>query len=123
MCLAGALQFYWRSDSQPNVKDKTYKMTQLEQARKGVITPEMKAVAETERRDPEFIRDGLVAGTIAIPKNSNHTFSTICISDNYIRTIRKLGARNRRLILRILDRSLRLICICKYVRPEYFFGL
>ena len=47
-------------------------MTQLESARKGVITPEMKAVAEAEGLDVEFIRDGVAKGRIVIPANINH---------------------------------------------------
>src|SRR5689334_6992486 len=47
-------------------------MTQLEAARKGQITPEMKRVAEKENRTPEFIRDEIVAGRLIIPANINH---------------------------------------------------
>jgi len=32
-------------------------MTQLEQARKGIVTPEIEAVAAGERLDPELARD------------------------------------------------------------------
>jgi len=47
-------------------------MTQLESARKGMVTPEMKAVAEAEDLDEEFIRDGVAKGRIVIPANINH---------------------------------------------------
>ena len=47
------------------------KMTQLEIARSGKISPEMKAVAEIERLDPEFVREGIAVGTIVIPHNRN----------------------------------------------------
>ena len=47
-------------------------VTQLDYARAGQITPEMRAVAEAERRDPEFIRAGVAAGRIAIPANIRH---------------------------------------------------
>jgi len=47
-------------------------MTQLEAARKGQITPEMKRVAEKEKVSPEFIRDEIVAGRLIIPANINH---------------------------------------------------
>ena len=47
-------------------------MTQLESARKGIITPEMKRVAEKEKVSPEFIRDEIVAGRLIIPANINH---------------------------------------------------
>ncbi|MBN2642452.1 MAG: phosphomethylpyrimidine synthase ThiC [Victivallales bacterium] len=46
--------------------------TQMSHARKGVITPQIKAVAVKERRDPESIRAEVAAGTIVIPANINH---------------------------------------------------
>lgn len=48
-------------------------MTQLSEARKGNITPEIKQVAKEEGLDPEFIRDGVARGEIVIPKNIKHT--------------------------------------------------
>jgi phosphomethylpyrimidine synthase len=45
----------------------------------GKITGEMMAVAEDERLDPEFIRQGLADGTIVIPKNIRHQFRPIGI--------------------------------------------
>lgn len=48
-------------------------MTQIDSARAGVITPQMRIVAEHEGRDPEFIREGVAAGRIAIPANIHHT--------------------------------------------------
>ena len=47
-------------------------MTQLELARKGIISPQMKIVAEQEKLDPEFIRTGVAEGNIVIPANVNH---------------------------------------------------
>src|SRR5207302_10306648 len=47
-------------------------MTQLEAARKGEITPEMKRVAEKEKVSPEFIREEILAGRLIIPANINH---------------------------------------------------
>jgi len=47
-------------------------MTQLESARKGIVTPQMKAVAEAEGLDAEFIREGVARGVIVIPANINH---------------------------------------------------
>jgi phosphomethylpyrimidine synthase len=47
-------------------------MTQLEMARKGTISPQMKIVAEQEKLDPEFIRSGIAEGNIVIPANINH---------------------------------------------------
>jgi phosphomethylpyrimidine synthase len=46
--------------------------TQLENARQGIITKEMKEAALAEGVPPEFIRDGLVAGTIIICHNVKH---------------------------------------------------
>ena len=48
-------------------------MTQLEAARKGVITEEMKICAEQERVSPEFIRKGIEAGNIVVIRNVHHT--------------------------------------------------
>ena len=47
-------------------------VTQMDFARAGVITDAMRAVAESEHRDPEFIRAGVAAGRIAIPANVRH---------------------------------------------------
>ncbi|MFO0838145.1 MAG: phosphomethylpyrimidine synthase ThiC [Phycisphaerae bacterium] len=47
-------------------------MTQLQSARKGVITPEMVRVAMRENVTPEFIRDGVARGAIVIPANVRH---------------------------------------------------
>jgi len=47
-------------------------MTQMEAAKKGIITPEMRTVAEKEYTAPEKIRDLVALGQIAIPANINH---------------------------------------------------
>lgn len=47
-------------------------MTQLLKARAGEITPEMKSAAKSEGVDPEYIRQGIVDGTIVITQNVNH---------------------------------------------------
>ncbi|MDO9334041.1 MAG: phosphomethylpyrimidine synthase ThiC [Dehalococcoidales bacterium] len=47
-------------------------MTQLEQARKGIISSQMQAVARQEHLEPEFIRRGIAEGNIVIPANINH---------------------------------------------------
>ena len=41
-------------------------------ARKGIISPQMKIVAEQEKLDAEFIRAGIADGNIVIPANVNH---------------------------------------------------
>src|SRR5208282_5715486 len=48
-------------------------MTQLEKARKGLITKEMKIAARSEKVAPQYIRQGLVDGTIVICRNVNHS--------------------------------------------------
>ena len=48
-------------------------MTQLEYARRGLITEKMQIVAAAEGVTPEFIRDGIAAGTIVICHNIKHT--------------------------------------------------
>lgn len=48
-------------------------MTQIDAARAGICTPEMKAVAAKEYKTPEGIRDAVAKGIIAIPANINHT--------------------------------------------------
>jgi phosphomethylpyrimidine synthase len=47
-------------------------MTQLEKARKGLITEEMRIAARFEKVAPEYIRQGLVDGTIVICRNNKH---------------------------------------------------
>jgi phosphomethylpyrimidine synthase len=47
-------------------------MTQLEAAKQGKITPQMRQVAESEGLDQEFIRLGIEMGNIVIPANINH---------------------------------------------------
>ena len=44
-------------------------VTQMDYARAGQITPQMKEVAEREHRDPEYIRERVADGRIAIPAN------------------------------------------------------
>ncbi len=53
-------------------------MTQLETARKGRISPEMKSVAECECVAPEAIRDGVASGSIVIPANPRRKLSRYC---------------------------------------------
>ena len=51
-------------------------MTQLEYARRGVITEKMQIAAEAEGVTPDFIRDGIAAGNIVICHNNKHTNGT-----------------------------------------------
>jgi phosphomethylpyrimidine synthase len=47
-------------------------MTQIINARKGVLTPEMKAAAASEGLPPEIIMRGVAEGTITLAKNNVH---------------------------------------------------
>ncbi len=47
-------------------------MTQLKLAREGVISPQMRLVAQHEGVEAEFVREGVAQGTIVIPANPNH---------------------------------------------------
>ena len=46
--------------------------TQMEAAKKGIITPEMKVVAEKEYKTPEEIMQSVAKGEVCIPCNINH---------------------------------------------------
>ncbi|HOC40713.1 MAG TPA: phosphomethylpyrimidine synthase ThiC [Bacteroidales bacterium] len=48
--------------------------TQLQKARKGIITPEMQEVANMENVNAEWLRNEIADGRIVIPKNINHKF-------------------------------------------------
>ena len=47
-------------------------MTQIEEARRGSVTPEMEAVARRERLDPETVRAEVARGRMVIPANRVH---------------------------------------------------
>lgn len=53
-------------------------MTQLKQARAGVLTPEMKVVAETEQVDSAYLGDQVAAGKVVIPINKGRDMSRPC---------------------------------------------
>ncbi|MDO5043294.1 MAG: phosphomethylpyrimidine synthase ThiC, partial [Slackia sp.] len=46
--------------------------TQMEAAKAGIVTPEMKTIAQDEGIDVEILRARVAAGTVAIPANRNH---------------------------------------------------
>lgn len=64
-------------------------MTQIDAARRGEITPQIAQVAKDEFRDPEFVREGVAAGRIAIPANINHPNLHACGVGEGLRTDRK----------------------------------
>ena len=47
--------------------------TQMDAARKGIVTPEMKIVAEKERIEAERLRQLVAEGKVAICANRHHT--------------------------------------------------
>ena len=47
--------------------------TQMEAAKKGIITPEMQTVAAKEYMEPEKLRELVAKGWVAIPANVRHT--------------------------------------------------
>ena len=51
--------------------ERNYK-TQMEAAKMGIVTPEMKIVAEKEYRTEEEIREWVAKGQVAICANKNH---------------------------------------------------
>ena len=54
------------------VHERLSAMTQMESARKGVVTDEMRFVAEREDLDAELIRDEVARGRMVIPANKVH---------------------------------------------------
>ena len=48
--------------------------TQIQEAKKGVITPEMHEIASNENIDAEWLRNEIALGRVVIPKNKNHNF-------------------------------------------------
>jgi len=53
--------------------------TQLEQARKGIITKEMEEAASTEEQSAEYIRDMIAIGKAVIPNNINRKGRSVAI--------------------------------------------
>ncbi len=54
------------------IQGRTGNVTQMHYARQGVITPEMKHVAEVEFLEPEQVRAEVARGRMVIPANINH---------------------------------------------------
>ena len=47
-------------------------MTQIESARSGIVTPEIRHVAQIEKQSIPFIMERVADGRIVIPANVNH---------------------------------------------------
>ncbi len=56
----------------PKVLRGTETVTQMRYAREGVVTEEMRFIAEREKTDPEFVRSEVARGRAIIPCNINH---------------------------------------------------
>jgi phosphomethylpyrimidine synthase len=70
-------------------------MTQIEAARKGIITPELAEVAEDEGLAPAEIRALVASGEIVIPHNRHHQFRAIGIGKRLRTKVNaNLGASN-----------------------------
>jgi phosphomethylpyrimidine synthase len=61
-------------------------MTQLQLARQGTISPEMKRAAEVENISPEKLRQLMASGRAVIPKNNKHEFDRILAIGEGLRT-------------------------------------
>lgn len=71
----------------PTLKELFWIMpTQIEAARNGIITKEMKYVAASEHRRCEWIRDNVASGRIVIPANHHHTSLSPCGIGEGLRT-------------------------------------
>src|SRR6516162_10311141 len=70
-------------------------MTQLEAARKGVITPQMDEVAADEGLSPDELRALVATGEVVIPHNTHHEFRAIGIGRNLRTKVNaNIGASN-----------------------------
>src|SRR6267142_2433192 len=56
-------------------------MTQMEKAKQGTVTAEMRSVGAVEGMDPEELRRRIAAGTAIIPKNVHHDFNPIGVGE------------------------------------------
>jgi len=61
-------------------------MTQLEMAKKGIISEEMKKAAEADGIDPESLRELIASGRAVLPKNVNHNFDRILAIGEKLKT-------------------------------------
>ncbi|WP_240541553.1 phosphomethylpyrimidine synthase ThiC [Bifidobacterium callimiconis] len=62
----------WRGRRHNPMKAKDHPVTQMWYARHGIITPEMRFVAERENCDVELVRSELASGHAVMPCNINH---------------------------------------------------
>ncbi|MCH4190526.1 MAG: phosphomethylpyrimidine synthase ThiC, partial [Bifidobacterium tibiigranuli] len=62
----------WRGRHHEPMRGSNHPVTQMWYARHGIVTPEMRYVAERERCDVELVRSELAAGRAVMPCNINH---------------------------------------------------
>lgn len=88
-------------------------MTQAQQARKNIITPEMEQAAVYEGISPHRIKEGLANGTIVIPKNINHAFPARAIGAGLTTKLNaNIGTSEAR--MNIKEELCKLECAVKY---------
>lgn len=61
-------------------------MTQIEMAKKGIISEEMRKAAEADGIDPEILRNLIASGKAVLPKNKNHSFDRVLAIGEKLRT-------------------------------------
>ena len=72
ICMTSTLLFRDKLSFGGTERMQTY-TTQMDAARKGIITPQMEIVAKKEYRTTEEIRQWVAEGKVAIPANKHHT--------------------------------------------------
>lgn len=70
--LSGVVFFAAKAISERKEKDMRNYKTQMEAAKKGIITPEIEAVAKKENLPAEKVMALVAKGEVAIPANINH---------------------------------------------------
>lgn len=73
MCVAKRAFFMPGDDWYQSFRRRIQMKTQIELAREGVVTEQMKQVALDEQLDPQYVMDGVAKGHIVIPCNPNRT--------------------------------------------------
>ncbi|HWJ67826.1 MAG TPA: phosphomethylpyrimidine synthase ThiC, partial [Nocardioides sp.] len=68
----GEAQGEWRGERRAPLRSSGAAVTQMAYARAGVVTEEMRYVAEREQCDVELVRSEVAAGRAIIPANVNH---------------------------------------------------
>ena len=88
--------------------------TQMLAARGGIITPEMRLIAQSEFVAPEFIREAVAAGRVVIPANINHKNLVPCGIGRILRTKINANIGNSALTSDYSAELEKLAIACKY---------